>query len=564
MPNVDYLNPLPVRRLIPILFCLMLTAAGSFAAPPQYAFRITFKDKQGAPALSATPAWLSARAMARRNNFGIALDSTDRPVSPLYIDTVLQLTGGVFHNTSRWLNHFVVLLEDSSQILQLIGKPYISSIEWVGYFSSGLHQRVAGWENPKFARERTGLPNAKVTGTSSYYGSTWAQTTMVNGDYLHDRGFKGAGKLIVVMDEGFTGVDTHTGLDDMRNGGRLVETYNFKRNNSGVFTDGSHGTNCMSTMAGFNPGTYVGSAPEAQYALYATEDGSVTDAIYELDNLIAGIERADSLGADVISASVVYNIFFSPFSYSFTKAELDGHTTNVARVVNMAVAKGIFYTSSAGNEGGNFWNYLDSPGDADSALTVGSVNTGRNPSGFSSPGPSASGRIKPDVCLLGEPVSIFGSGNLITNSSGTSFAAPQAAGYAACLMQAYPRATPYQIRQAIIRSADSFLTPSAKRGYGVPDFSKVYNSLHVDTPTGEELLGVVPNPFRETVQVSLRNAGTPAEVLLYDAVGRSIPFISERNGSIMEIRPASSLPSGMYILKAVIDGKLMIVKLIHY
>src|SRR5690606_24048534 len=116
-------------------------------------------------------------------------------------------------------------------------------------------------------------------------------------------------------------------------------------------------------------------------------------------------------------------------------------------------------------------------------------------SGFSSPGPNASGRVKPDVCLLGAPARVFGGSNSVLSASGTSFAAPQAAGYAACLMQAYPKATPYQIRQAIIRSADSFATPSAKRGYGVPNFRNVYQSLSVGSPTGSAALSVKPNPF---------------------------------------------------------------------
>jgi hypothetical protein len=387
---------------------------------------------------------------------------------------------------------------------------------------------------------------------------------MVNGDFLHDLGLKGVGKIIAVLDEGFTDVDTHTGFDSMRNSGRLLETYNFKRNNTGVFTEGNHGTGCLSAMAGFIPNSYVGSAPAAQYALYATEDGNFTDALYELDNLIAAVERADSLGADVISASVVYNIFISPNFSSFTKAQLDGHTTNVARAVNMAVAKGIFYTSSTGNEGGNSWDYLDSPGDADSALTIGSVTTARAVSGFSSPGPNASGRIKPDVCLLGDPATIFGGGNGIINSSGTSFAAPQAAGYAACLMQAFPHAKPYQIRQAIIRSADSFTSPSAKRGYGVPNFRSVYQFLNVDSPVGAIPLTVQPNPFRTSFTITLPVSSVIADIALYDAIGRRLGVSTQRSGSSVRVETAADLPSGLYILNAIVDGTPTTVKLTHY
>ncbi|MBS1645023.1 MAG: hypothetical protein JST36_08310, partial [Bacteroidetes bacterium] len=134
------------------------------AAPAQYAFRISFTDKKGSPALSSTPSWLSARSLARRANYGIGLDSSDLLVSPVYTDSVRRLTGGVFHMSSRWLNTCVVFLEDSSKVLNLQGKPWVKKIDWVGHFPTGLHQRQAPNDNPKF----TQLQQAKATGSASY------------------------------------------------------------------------------------------------------------------------------------------------------------------------------------------------------------------------------------------------------------------------------------------------------------------------------------------------------------------------------------------------------------
>lgn len=524
------------------------------AAPAQYAYRISFSDKLGSPQLSTSPAWLSQRAITRRNHFGIALDSTDRPVSPLYVDTVLQLTNGVVHTTSRWLNTCVVLVTDTSGIQAVRGKAYVTSAEWVGYFPSGLHQRPGATNSS---------PVSKTTGSPSYYGLAWAQTDLVHGDYIHDQGYKGAGKLIVVLDEGFAGLDTHTGFDKLRNEGRLLETYNIRQNNSDVFSSGDHGMQCLSAIAGFDAGDYVGSAPEAEIAVYATEDNNFTDAIYELDNLIAGIERADSIGADVICASVVYNIFFSPYYYSFTKAQLDGHTTNVSRAVNMAVAKGIFYVTSAGNEGGNPWNYLDSPGDADSALTIGAVDFSKNVSAYSSPGPNASGRVKPELCFLGDRPYVFSAGNAIVSVSGTSFAAPQAAGYAACLLQAFPNKSLFQVRNAMIRSADEYTSPKAQRGYGVPDFRKIFDLLGVEKSNSVSLLSVHPNPFKNTLVLTLPERTTRTECSLYDLLGRNIPVRQLRTGIELRIEPLRDLPTGVYVLKAEIDGVASAIRVIH-
>jgi subtilisin family serine protease len=317
-------------------------------------------------------------------------------------------------------------------------------------------------------------------------------------------------------------------------------------------------------MAGYLPGIYVGTAPDAQYALYATEDPNFTDALYELDNLIAGMERADSLGADVISASIVYNAFSSPYVSSFSKAELDGYSTNVSEALNRAVAKGILYASSAGNEGTNSWNFLDAPADADSSLSIGSVSTGKIASLISSPGPNASGRVKPDICLLGENVALFTGNNNIGAYNGTSFAAPQAAGYAACLMQAFPKATPYMIREAIIKSADHYTNPTAKLGYGVPDFKKVFQYLNVATPKGNELLVIVPNPFRTSLQLAVPKNTKEVKFALVDVLGQTIPLtISQYDSSNFLLKVPSDLAPGFYFLNAVLDGKKSVQKLRH-
>ena len=539
------------------------------AAVPQYSYRIVFTDKAGSPALSSTPSWLSARALARRANFGIALDSNDIPVSPRYIDSVLRITGGKMHNTSRWLNQCVILITDSSSVPSLRAKPWVKSVTWTGVFKSGLHREAPGAVNPK--AETVG-PLAepgrmKGAGSASYYGASWWQTAMVHGDTLHDQGFRGRGKLIALLDEGYIEADQHYGFDSLRQQGRLLETYNFLLDTSFIYDYDTHGTQSLSTIAGLIPGSYVGTAPDAQFALYLTEDIGFADALYEIDNLVAGMERADSIGADVISASLGYNTFNSPLISGYGHSDLDGRNTIPDKAVSIATQKGMLYVASAGNEGDNSWNYLMTPGDADSALSVGAVNDSGRAAGFSSPGPNASGHVKPDICMKGAPAAVFNTGNGIVSGSGTSFSAPQAAGYAACLMQAFPTLPPAIIHQAFIHIASLYPLSDKKLGYGIPDFRLAQKFLAQFLPDPKaDPVRVYPNPFGSSFTLVLPGISAPYSLELVDILGRKLGFTTRLDvttkGVLLQITPEAAA-SGMYFLNAIIDGQLHTFKLVR-
>lgn len=531
-----------MKRLLLGLSCLALSFSQQSLAQAQYAFRISFVNKNGTASLSEASTFLSERALSRRQAQGIAVDSLDLPVSPDYLDSVLTLTGGVLHVTSRWFNQCVLLLSDTSQMPALRSKNYVSSVARVGYFPSPLHLKG----NPAGAALHANAQ--KPAGDAAYYGQSYTQTALVHGDALHDAGFKGAGKLIAVLDVGFLEINTHAGFDSLRNSGRILETHNFLTNSSNVDAYTIHGTASLSTMAGYEPGLYVGSAPLAAYALYITDDNYNEQPVEE-DMLIAGLERADSLGADIANLSLGYNIFTGPITGAYTPDSLNGHGTLPAKAVNLATARGIFCVVSAGNEGGNSWNYLLSPGDADSALTVGAVDANKVPAGFSGPGPNASGRVKPDICMMGNPAVVFLSFNGIGGSTGTSFAAPQAAGYAACLWQAAPGATPYALRQAIIQSADHYSNPTPKLGYGVPDFSLALQQLGV-APT-EPVVAAVrvgPVPFQGFLRVYLPEASTDYQLGLYH-IGGAMVWQGSLSAGMQEVQLPGELAKGIYLLK---------------
>lgn len=538
---------------------MMMSAFLVNAQTSQYAYRIGFKDKQGAPDLSNPLSLFSQRALDRRSAQGISLDSTDRPVSPVYVNDIFTTISGKLHVTSRWLNQIVVLVTDTSNIAAVRSKPFVAYTDYVGYFGSGLYKQTSEGDTGKMQ---------KTTGSSAYYGTAYDQTKFVNGDYLHDRGYKGKGKLIAVMDEGFAGVNTGPVFDSLMKSGRLADTRNFVYNNNDVFTSFNHGTGCLSTIAGNIPGTYVGSAPEADIALYVTEY-AYGDMPIEMDNMLAAAERADSVGADVISASVGYNTFSSPFK-SLVYADIDGKTTVAAKAANMATKKGILFVITAGNEGGGGWNYVLTPGDADSAITIGGATLNRSAVSSSGNGPNAAGRVKPDVCMLGSNVSVMFTSTTPSYLGGTSYATPQLAGWAACLIQATStNATPYRIRTAIIKSGHLYATPGPQMGYGVPDFGMAHNLLNVNDTPKEELttanwVMATPNPTKDVVTVRLLMQQTGnATISLIDASGRLVSknqySFNAGKQSIQLNMPASA---GMYLLKVNANDKQKTIRLV--
>ncbi len=552
--------------------CLIIIGSllGHPATASQYAFQITFTDKNNTPfSLTSPLAYLSPRSIARRTLQGISIDSTDLPVNAAYVDSVLTLTSGKLHETSRWLNMCMILLSDSSQILHLTGKSYISDIKLVGFYNPGLHRNAHTTGGGHYSTSAQRTTNADA----AYYGSTWPQTQIVNGSYLHDNGFNGQGKLIAVLDAGFIGANTHPGFDSMWQNGRMVDTFDFAFDATNVFHQDDHGFEVLSTMAGDVPGTFVGSAPQAMYALYITEYDTIpTDQPLELDNMICGAERADSIGADIITESLGYDLFdYPPGSGQNFATDLDGKTTVAAKGANMATKKGMLFVATAGNDGDGIpgWGtHILTPGDADSALTIGSVDYTGTIASSSGYGPNAAGQVKPDVCGMGQNASIF-AGSGYGSASGTSLSTPEIAGWAACLWQAYPNATPYQVKQAIRKCASTYTTPGTQLGYGIPDFGCAQLALDIHDVRRPSSLSdwvtATPNPFGNELQLNVSpNADQYVDFTLLDMTGKIISSLNiylykGYNTSVDLSIP--SLPNGIYILRAVSPTQQQVVKL---
>lgn len=517
----------------------------------QYAFKINFVDKKGTKGDLASPStFLSAKSLARRAKHSLVPDSSDLPVSAIYTDSVLKVTEGILHTKSRWQNNCVLLLYDSSKMNLVRSCSFVKSVQYVGIYLSPLHAMIALPEGEKKPLEI--FPElSKTTGTIAYYGDAYDQIKLANGDYLHDRGFRGNGKLIAVIDEGFYLVNTLPGYDSLRLSGRITDTYNFNLDTDYVYAYSAHGTEVLSTMAGIMTGTYVGTAPDASYALYITENSGSEQPI-EMDNLVAAMERADSAGADVITISLGYNTFnIGTLNADLSLTDIDGKSTVAARAANTATQKGILVVASAGNEGGTSWAKILTPGDADSALTCGSVDINKLRSPTSGKGPNAAGVRKPDVCMLGAPGIVLNNSGTTSSVSGTSIATPQLAGLAACLWQANPSATPYKLRKAIRESAHIASSPDDLLGFGVPDFGKA--DLSIDSvPDNVSAVTVMPNPFSDLITIKLPQGNTTdIQWIILNIQGQKLLSGSIANTTRFNIPIPGNFPSGVYFLQLV-------------
>lgn len=553
--------PLVFRHIIlpAILLLLLLTGNSSGYAQEQFAFRISFTDKQYNPADTLSKnTWLHTRALERRNKQGLAIDSTDAPVVQDYIDSVLQISKGVVHMRSRWLNHIVLLMNtDTVSVSSIRSCSFVKDVTWIAKYASPLHDIRKSNPDAFATTDAGGEPKALFRSTSDvgYYGDAYEQIAIAGGQSLHHKGWRGAGMLIAVIDEGFHMVNTLAGYDSLRMRGGIKDTYNFNLDTADVYGYSSHGTIVLSTMAGILKSLYVGTAPDADYALYITE-ASLSEQPIELDNMLAALERADSIGADIATISLGYNGFtVAGIDKSLSYIQLDGHSTIVAQGANMATKKGMLIVASAGNDGATPWKHILTPGDADSALTCGSVDVNKYLASTSGRGPNASGRLKPDVCMMGAPGVVLNNTGTTSSVGGTSIATPQLAGLAACLWQGNPAWTPYQIRDAVRLSAHMAATPDNNYGYGVPDFSKVRTDdtipICICLPPD---IYILPNPGNGLF--ALRYTGTDIrqyEWAVYDMLGKRIlsgQSDTRVNEPInMPVVLPDNIASGVYILQ---------------
>lgn len=429
---------------------------------------VQFKDKGDTPYSIFRPQdYLSPRALERRKRYGILIDSTDLPINPRYLEPIF-IKGFKIHSQSKWLNGVAIIAEaasnDASDLEQF---DFVEKIFPIGFKRA-----------PQPAPTQVGARDYsnEYRKNSDYYGAGKNQITMLNGHYLHRMGFEGQGMHVAVLDGGFSDMLETPGFDSLFITDRVLGTHDFVEGDSYVYESSSHGRNVASCMAAKLPYLFVGTAPEASYYFFKTEDVK-GEYLVEEYNWIAAAERADSLGVDVINSSLGYfNFDDNDMDYAYD--DIDGKRAAMTRAATLASRKGMLVVTSAGNEGNSKWKHITVPGDSPEVLTVGAVDRDGFHARFSSFGFEERDYVKPNVVARGAIAVVSARKRYDTSySNGTSFSSPILAGAATSFWQAFPELSNYQIMTAIEESADKRLEPDNAYGYGLPDFYKAYKAL---------------------------------------------------------------------------------------
>lgn len=455
--------------------------------------------------------YFSERAIQRRQRINIRWDSRDMPVCGDYVQALNQIQNIRVRQTSRWMNAVSVELTGhlAGMITQIQALPFVQKIEPIKIYSS-----------PALVNENNDLTLREQI----EYGQTYSQNKMIEIPALHHLGFTGRGMLIGVFDAGFSGVDTVSCFSHIYDENRLVYTENMVNPSEDVYRYSSHGTCVLSLMAGKKEGVFVGTAPDASYALFVTEDVS-QEARIEEDHWLRAMEIADSIGVDVINSSLGYSTFDDTLA-NYTYQNMDGNTTLITRAADIAASRGILVVTSAGNEGSKPWKYITAPADADSVLTVGSVDPNKTYSSFSSVGPTYDGRLKPNVVAQGRNPFVVNPNGQITNvGSGTSFSGPIIAGAAACLWQSAPNYSHMDMIKAIETNASQSTFPENQLGFGIPNFLQSYYYLHPEDsfPLFNLQIDLFPNPMRNELYMQVYSPEQQAVMLsISDVLGQEI------------------------------------------
>ncbi|MGZ3925103.1 MAG: S8 family serine peptidase, partial [Flavisolibacter sp.] len=380
-----------MKRIVGCVLTLLALTQVSEAQVSRYIVRFTNKGSNPF-SLNNPSSFLSQRAINRRTKYSIAIDSTDLPVTPRYIDSV-RLAGAVtVLCTSKWLNGIAIQTSDAAALAKINSLAFVKSVSGAALRTSNSVANNNKFEIENQQYSSSGLKESGILGDYYDYGTSFAQVHIHNGEFLHDIGLRGQGMIIGMLDAGYNNYLTLKAFDSVRNNGQILGVYDFVARDSSVNEDFAHGMECFSTMAANIPGQFVGTAPKANFYLFRTEDASSEYPVEEF-NWVCGAERVDSLGGDVISSSLGYTTFDAPLtSASHTYADMNGNTTMAAIGADLAAKKGILVVNAAGNDGTSTWHYIGTPADADSIMTVGAVTTTGAVASFSSYGPSSDGR----------------------------------------------------------------------------------------------------------------------------------------------------------------------------
>lgn len=463
---------------------LLIAAIGADAAKVKtpgrktYIYRYYLTDKSATTFTTDKPQrFLSQKSIARRERQGIGIDSTDLPIPHAYVRQ-FAVRGTEVLGTSRWQNTVLVRSADTTLLNRLAQLPIVreSRCVYVAPDSVEKHEDIRWNVHTSF--------NRWDSVRNDPYGMARQQIEMLGGVQMHEAGFTGRGITIAILDGGFQNYNQIPALQQAH----ILGVHDFVEphpaevlmasNSSFHYID--HGTKVFSAIAARAPEVTMGTAPDAAFWLLRSEEHDTEQPVEE-DYWTMAAEFADSVGVDVINSSLGYYAYDDPLP-SYRLRDLDGQTALVSRSASMLAGKGIVLCNSAGNSGMGQWKKIGVPADAPNILTVGAVDGNGRLAPFSSVGPSQDGRVKPDIVARGSNTTLLSGRGTLVHDMGTSFSTPVVCGMVACLWQALPSLTAYEIIELVRQSANQYDAPDNIYGYGMPDFWNAYQSARSQNP----------------------------------------------------------------------------------
>lgn len=533
-----------------LLFFVFLLTTAAFSQEDAWVY---FTDKPMAQSYFDNPlTMLSQRALDRRTTQGIALNIQDPPIHQAYIDQVTAATGITVKAQSKWLNALHIR-GSQTDIAALSVLPFVNRIQYANHSLN-----PGGRQMPQTGQTTQRINKFQETQEDYNYGGSLVQVQMLNANWLHQQDFTGTGKVIAVMDAGFPGVNTELPFQRLRDNNLILGGYDFVNRVANPYTGFQHGTQVLSNMGGYADNQLIGTAPNAQYYLFITEDTNSENPVEE-SNWVEALEMADSLGVDVVNTSLGYFTYDNP-AYSYVYDDMDGQTSFASRGAAIAFSKGMICVTSAGNSGGTSNPHISVPADAATTVTVGAVNNSEIKAVFSSIGPSFDGRIKPDLMAMGVGATVATQTGAIATNNGTSFAGPILAGAVASFWSAFPNKTNAEIVQLVKASADRFTNPNNDYGYGIPDFQLAYNNALLSTSAfSKKGYSLYPNPAQNQITIAFADAISSAEIAFYNNLGQLVLQKAIENHQAIAL---DNLDTGIYFYKITFDtvsetGKLI-------
>jgi len=494
------------------------TSTDSVETPSRY--WIVFADRPEAP--PDAPAWTAPVAsayLAQLRRHGI------RPVVQ-----------------SRWL-HAVSASVSPAQRHWLRKQPFVRTLRPVAMGrSASATEAQPAW---------TGLASPPPPRDSLRFGPSRGPLARINAVAPMERGLDGRGVRIGFLDAHFRGL-RHVAFAPLRRDNRMRALRNFTEGRQ----SGNHGMGVASVTVGHAPGTLVGPAHGAE-VLGATTEYTPFERNVEEDYFVAGLEWLHRRGADVVNVSIGYNTF-DDGQADYTPEDLDGDTGLTTRAVDRAAQLGMTVVVSAGNSGcaspDSCWYYVNTPADADSAIAVGAVGPDSTLASFSSRGPTADGRIKPDVVVQGKNVLSAWNDDGFARVGGTSFASPQVTAVVAQMLQVNPSLSPIEIRHLLRQTASQADAPDNRMGWGIVNADAAIRAAEhrarAHPPPVLRVDPVSPNPAAEQLTIPIRAPASTHRVTLslHTPMGQpvatnSFPVRPGPNWLTMDVR---TLPPGLY------------------